>query len=412
MAQNRRHFDKFAGQTRLKHYILKSYVETWALVLLQGGHYANAWFIDAFAGAGKDDSGTPGSPVIACRVAADVRAALSGKERRSTTPELRIIAIEADTSTFRKLEAATREFADARSGGCLELVHGTLADKMDWVMALGSADEPKLFFLDPFGVRGLDAAVVRRIFTRSRYEALILFSDTGAIRLHGAAEAAKRPVATKDVLPSLFDSLTEHAPAQEHLLAEPAAQAEHTAEDLDSDMREPPATEAILRTAFGDQFEVARASVAGARSARVAWMKAYVSALRAWGATHVLSFSVMDERDEHKYYLIHAATNGLATKKLKEAIYTAMRRRASEPGVQTNMLYVTSVDTSEMVEALHRHFAGRTVRWQNGNEPDTVREYLLRETSALNSDLPAIQQALDAAGWRGEGRAARYAFPV
>jgi len=55
VTDNAEHFEEFHGQTRLKHYILESYLETWARISLQQGVHPAAWFIDAFAGEGKDE---------------------------------------------------------------------------------------------------------------------------------------------------------------------------------------------------------------------------------------------------------------------------------------------------------------------------------------------------------------------
>lgn len=398
MSKRAKHFDKFRGQTRLKHFILESYLEAWATVQLVQGVHANAWFIDAFAGTGKDSEGKPGSPLIACRVSRRVSGFLSS--RLSTAPVLRVVAIEANALRFRALQAATAEFCGDRGGNCLSLICGSLDGHLDDVIGLGSPTEPKLFFLDPFGVQGLDAAVVRRIFERKRYEALILFADSAAVRLDGAARAQRRPVAdARTQAPSLFDDCEAEVPSE-------------IASEVDEAIDVAPANEAILRTAFGTEFNAARALADRSEHPRLAWMQAYVVALHKWKATHVLPFSVVDEAEQHRYYLIHAATHGMATEKFKDAIRRAMNRRAEDSASQTSMLYVSAINARECLEAIQRHFAGQTVRWQNEKDLETIRSFLLRETPALHSDLPRVRGALKQQGWQTSSRPATYAIPI
>ena len=61
-----KHFDEFEPHTLLKHAILKTYLATWAMRLLQWGRAGDVvYFVDAFAGQGRDGVGNPGSPAIA-----------------------------------------------------------------------------------------------------------------------------------------------------------------------------------------------------------------------------------------------------------------------------------------------------------------------------------------------------------
>jgi three-Cys-motif partner protein len=119
-------------------------------------------------------------------------------------PRLNVVAIEAHAGRFKALRSAAEAFTKPLGGECLTLLRGKLADHIETVMRFGDPDEPKLFFLDPFGVQGLDASIVRRIFDRRRYEALILFSDSGAIRLDGAAQAEKHRVQTDAATPRRY----------------------------------------------------------------------------------------------------------------------------------------------------------------------------------------------------------------
>src|SRR5206468_7739847 len=50
-------------------------------------------------------------------------------------------------------------------------------------------DDPVLYFLDPFGVEGLDADMLGNVLSAPQAEVLLLFSDEGAVRLAGKASA-------------------------------------------------------------------------------------------------------------------------------------------------------------------------------------------------------------------------------
>jgi three-Cys-motif partner protein len=191
MSANSRHFGRFREQTRLKHFILESYLDRWAPILLQTGGHSNAWFIDAFAGKGQDDQGNPGSPLLACQVAQRL-SKIPAIRRLNPTPTLRIVAIEERRSYFRALQQSVSAFISGQDA-CIEPLYGTLEDHFEAVWNLGEPSDPKLFFLDPFGVKGLSATVIQDSLKRDRHEVLLLFSDAGAHRLHATVKAGSQP---------------------------------------------------------------------------------------------------------------------------------------------------------------------------------------------------------------------------
>jgi three-Cys-motif partner protein len=406
VTENAEHFEEFHGQTRLKHFILESYLETWARISLQQGAHPAAWFIDAFAGEGKDEHGNAGSPIIACRVSRRLAGYLA-ERLPAPVPQLNIVAIEHRKKTFDALKAATLAFTQSVGGNCLQLRKGKLEQFLEEIMAMGLMGDPKLFFLDPFGVQGLDASVVQKVLQRPKYEVLALFCDSGAVRLDAAAQAQTRQRSARSSVPGsqngdLFDDLGLAIPASPIFT--------NLASD---DPSEFPATEVILRAAFADRFEGARRAVEMSltNGRRATWMREYVAALRAWGASHVLSFSVVDEREHHKYYLIHAAKNAKAISAMKDAIRSATNQRARQPGHQTAMLYASTVNVKDVLAATAKHFAGQAVRWHEVNNIHTVQQFLLRETDALHSDLPLIKTALREKGWLVAAKPATYRFP-
>src|SRR5690349_12113633 len=96
------HFEQFEEHTLLKHYLLEAYIKRWATILLGRG-YRRVWYIDAFAGAGRDTTGRPGSPVIAAEIAVRVNAEQFPSGVTAKTG-MRVLAIESKHEWFESLK--------------------------------------------------------------------------------------------------------------------------------------------------------------------------------------------------------------------------------------------------------------------------------------------------------------------
>ena len=146
------HFDEFGPHTRLKHLILKADLSSWAFkMLLRDGAGDRAYFIDACAGAGMDQVGNHGSPVLAAREAAIARTRVRAMTGRDV--DVITIAVERKASEFRELKANLAPFAPharALRGELKSLLTGLLDE---------AGESPILCFIDPFGVEGLRADV-------------------------------------------------------------------------------------------------------------------------------------------------------------------------------------------------------------------------------------------------------------
>jgi three-Cys-motif partner protein len=141
-------FDRFKSHTQQKHDVLEAYMAAWAMILLQD--FPRVWFVDGFAGKGKDEDGRHGSPLIACEVAESVRSAfaLQGKNRK-----LRVVAIESSTRRAKALRANLATYVDS---GVAEVIRGDVWETIEGVLKR-SDEEPLLLFVDPFGLKGLSA---------------------------------------------------------------------------------------------------------------------------------------------------------------------------------------------------------------------------------------------------------------
>jgi three-Cys-motif partner protein len=147
------HFEVFEDHTLLKHAILRSYLAQWASFHLSK-HERTVCFVDGFAGAGRDDAGHPGSPLIAAAAegyVADRVAARSLANRAS----MRIAAIEKNSALFSTLRTSLQPYQEARPEN-YRLLEGEFHDCIEDVVRW-TGDAPTLFFVDPFGIGGMPA---------------------------------------------------------------------------------------------------------------------------------------------------------------------------------------------------------------------------------------------------------------
>lgn len=140
MANHDHYFDEKQAAAVLKHGVLANYVRIFGVMTSLQNQARRAWFIDAYAGAGKYESGDAGSPLIALQAA---RALQSIKDPR----DLRCIFIEQDQKNFAEL---TRVVIATNQVPPPTLIEGPADGKLPEAVAQVGTD-PLLTFLDPFG---------------------------------------------------------------------------------------------------------------------------------------------------------------------------------------------------------------------------------------------------------------------
>ena len=111
-------FAKKRPQTEVKHDILESYLRPWAKIV--GTHFRRAYYVDAFAGTGKYESGEEGSPVIGARILL---------EERRPSCQFEVICIEKKKEHVEKLRRCQSEFEgkipfQIVKGEFTNLIHG------------------------------------------------------------------------------------------------------------------------------------------------------------------------------------------------------------------------------------------------------------------------------------------------
>lgn len=165
------------------------------------------YYIDGFAGPGgyKDDKTStvkPGSPVIA------IKAYLEYREKGGQY-EMRFINVEKKERNFRELEDST---SDYKLHLDIENLHGEFLDNIDHILEK-TQNAFAFFFIDPFGISGIDFAELEKVFAREDTEILLNFNYDGLQRCLGELtnfddpDARKRTKAVKTIerVCSMFD---------------------------------------------------------------------------------------------------------------------------------------------------------------------------------------------------------------
>lgn len=386
MTQHDEHFEAFQGHTLLKHGILRAYLLSWAFKLLQGPRGHRVYFVDAFAGEGRDGQGNPGSPLIATRIAAIVRDRLAeapGTAGRS----MRVIAIEKKPSHFKSLDVFMREIEQVDPDLFVAL-KGELSEHISDIVR-DAAKSPTLYFFDPFGIKGLDASTYPQALAGPQNEIFALFADMGAGRLHGLVTAD-----TSDINgqirrlrenPSLFPEIDAEVEAQ--LAAE--AEAYRAALDLSQ-----PASKAHLTRALGGVEWEAELRDARPEVRPSIFLQLFIKRLIGSGARYVLTLPMRNDRGQRVYSLVHASKSAEGFCAMKEAISDGLKKELLPPDVSARIREDLSVSVGEIADRLYRAHAGTELSWTKAVQPA-----VLRGTGLFNFQLPDLRSEFVARGW-------------
>lgn len=131
------------------------------------------FYVDGFAGPGRLDDGSEGSPLIAAKLAAS-------PPQKSREGILHCVNVEDDREVFTNLEESTAEYV---SMGLVKNHRGRFDELLpDVLRELG--DATAFFFIDPFGTEGAELETIKRIASRrGKTEILVRYDDTRVKRL-------------------------------------------------------------------------------------------------------------------------------------------------------------------------------------------------------------------------------------
>ncbi len=395
------HFERFEEHTLLKHAVLRRYLRTWARKLLfwNGRDFDRIWIVDGFAGAGSDKAGNPGSPLIAAQIAKEVEGAVANHS--SARPgRVMVLAIERASAIFETLKACMGPYTDGDDPTVL-LRLGTLAERIDNFAGF-VGNEPVLYFLDPFGVDGLDRRLLTRALAGPRNEVLVLFSDLGVARLMAALDKDARVVEDEiaDILaqPGLFASIDEELVAAKRFEIERSNSGlRHTQSAADR----------IIVDAIGKE---GRDALRG-----LPWERRQDEAVRIWkealeeeGATHILIMPVRNIKGQRIHCLVHASKHWKAFVAMKEAMDASIGQSLLPGRVRDAIALELAADSAGLLDAVLQRFGGTTSKWtQSGG----IKEFLLKETPAFPRQITELRNEMDHRGLRVGSRPFTYKIP-
>jgi three-Cys-motif partner protein len=169
-------FERPKSWSLIKYIILDKYLSAY-LPKVNQQYHSPAIIADLFAGRGKFEDGTEGSPIIIAKHARTYRHKL-GYNNRVILSEL----IDADRI---QLADNMREFIE---GGIVEIIPGDAANVGQYLLKTIPQGVPLFLFLDPFGIKGLSMKLLFQVFLRAKKEStelLINFNHKAIPRLIG-----------------------------------------------------------------------------------------------------------------------------------------------------------------------------------------------------------------------------------
>lgn len=392
MTQNATHFDDFAPHTLLKHAILRAYLQRWALKLLMWGQAGDTvYFVDGFAGAGQDRQGNPGSPLIAAQIAAGVPDALAA-QRTQRQGRMRVRAVEEHAGRHAALRALLEPFvaadrALARAG------RGVLAEHID-AIAREIANAPALYFLDPFGLKGLDAATYPKLLAGPHNEIFALFADIGATRLHGLVTAERSDVEGQIAGLRRQASLFPEMEAEQEQPVRVAASQRNQALDASQG----PSREHLVR-ALGDEGIVDAIAPLPPAERADAFLGAFIRALIAAGARYVVALPMRNAQGQRVYSLVHASKSAKGFAAMKDSVSEGLNRDDLPPEMRDRIREDLSIPLAVVLDVARVRFAGQAdVPWTGGKGEETVQQWLIESTPVFRFQANAVREALQAAG--------------
>ncbi len=161
--------------TTVKHRLLSYYLSIWTRIL--GSWRRNLIFWDCFAGRGDYSNGEPGSPLIAME---ESERCFREGNAKGRPIELTCVFIEQRKDNYLYLRSLLRTLYPDEEGHRWRLYHGNFVDIYHNLRMVSNSepffqrDYPGLFFLDPYGFKGLPLSTVRHIMGRRRQEVMIV----------------------------------------------------------------------------------------------------------------------------------------------------------------------------------------------------------------------------------------------
>jgi three-Cys-motif partner protein len=169
-------FQRPKSWSLIKYKILDKYLSAYLPKVNQQYHSA-AIIADLFAGRGKFEDGTEGSPIIIAKHARTYRQRLGYNNR--------VVLSELQDEDRKQLICNMQEYID---GNIAKVIPGDAANVGGYLLKDISPGAPLFMFLDPFGIKGLSMKLLFQVFQRAKTECtelLINFNHRAIPRLAG-----------------------------------------------------------------------------------------------------------------------------------------------------------------------------------------------------------------------------------
>ncbi|WP_240417862.1 three-Cys-motif partner protein TcmP [Paenibacillus periandrae] len=174
-----KHFDKKDIQTHLKHILLEDYLKNWSQVFAYASissKIKKVNFVDGFAGRGYFDDGNIGSPQIAMNRLLNFQRIL--QEEYGNNLRFMIHNVEYNNVYYEELNKI--KFLSSQS----HQIHNYLGKFEDQLSTLlnSTIGSPSLYFIDPFGYKGVLMDDMQKILEQPSHELLINVMSYSIVR--------------------------------------------------------------------------------------------------------------------------------------------------------------------------------------------------------------------------------------
>jgi three-Cys-motif partner protein len=165
--------DPYSGreQTKVKHFILKHYLQELAFKVLR---FSDLAYVDGFSGPWKSqrEDFSDSSFRIAIDVLLDAQRVVHAQTGR--LPKVRCFFSENDSKAFAQLTSATAPFNKPAEGFEIRTFNGAFEDALPDIESF-TKGYFNLVFIDPTGWTGYSLEKIKRLFSRQKSEVLINF---------------------------------------------------------------------------------------------------------------------------------------------------------------------------------------------------------------------------------------------
>lgn len=162
----------YMEHTKVKHKILRKYLKSWINVL--GGKWQKVCYFDCFAGRGKYEDGSDGSPIIALKAIRDL------KQNRTHIQNVACTFIEKDESNYDNLCNVIDEELNLNPDAYSSItvmppINDEFVNVASEITNKSKRLPPSFFFIDPFGFGGIPFKTIKAILSISKTEVFINF---------------------------------------------------------------------------------------------------------------------------------------------------------------------------------------------------------------------------------------------